>query len=867
MGSEVATAGSTGYPRTLEERERELLAARRRGAGLEPPTSRPGEGEPWVGVGLSGGGIRSATFCLGVFQALSRMGLTRRVDLLSSVSGGGYFASFLGALWRRPHVAAAAFERGTEVAEYVERVLTSAEEPEIVDHLRENGRYLSPNGAGDVLLAGAVLFRNWVAIHVVLAVFALMVLLGAQLVWLALWPAASGLSGLQTGVFWWTPWALVPPLLFALLVLPSGWAYWLVGKHRGIHPSIGLATVLAVGAWLALARGALRSSLQVPAAAGWAVVVVGLLTLLAWGVVKWAARDLSGDEGALTQRSLLSRALKGSLVVFGLATAFALIDALGLTLYRWMHEEEALLGWLGSLGGTLVLVAGLGRRIVVLFARAGEERPRLPLSVVAAVAATLLAGGWLVVLDSLAQALVWSLSPPGPTAPATAPALVLAFGLVLVLSFLHGRASAFLNQSTHQPLYSARLTRAYLGASNPERTPGTPLWRVLADDDVSLRDYWGPEAAALGAPLHLVNVTVNETVDGSSQVQQQDRKGCPLALGPAGFSLGVRHHLLVDWEEPLKVASTVPGPEADGYRVFNHAPGPFEGEKLTLGAWVGISGAAFSTGTGYRTSLGLSLLAGLANIRLGRWWNPGNGPRRGRARWLERLLFGLFPAQAYLLSELVARFPGTARERWYLSDGGHFENLGGYELVRRRLSRIVLIDAEGDPDYTFGGLSDLVRKARVDFGAEIRFLSEDELDDLLDLEVRDAFGTLEQLRRGQWSREPGVDGHGAAEPVLLQRADRNRLSRAHAALADITYADGRRGRLLYLKPTLCGREPLDVAEYHSRHPDFPHESTADQFFDEAQWESYRRLGEHIATRLFAPHPDGAGGWAPRHLLR
>jgi hypothetical protein len=56
-------------------------------------------------------------------------------------------------------------------------------------------------------------------------------------------------------------------------------------------------------------------------------------------------------------------------------------------------------------------------------------------------------------------------------------------------------------------------------------------------------------------------------------------------------------------------------------------------------------------------------------------------------------------------------------------------------------------------------------------------------------------------------------------------------------------------RLVYIKPSLTGDEPADVLEYHRSHPDFPHESTGDQFFDEGQWESYRRLGEHIAEQV------------------
>ncbi|MGH7930489.1 MAG: hypothetical protein ACREQV_22180 [Candidatus Binatia bacterium] len=74
---------------------------------------------------------------------------------------------------------------------------------------------------------------------------------------------------------------------------------------------------------------------------------------------------------------------------------------------------------------------------------------------------------------------------------------------------------------------------------------------------------------------------------------------------------------------------------------------------------------------------------------------------------------------------------------------------------------------------------------------------------------------------------------------------------AHAALAEITYGDdGPKSKLLYIKPTLIGDEPADVHRYHTEHPSFPHETTLQQFFDEAQWESYRKLGEHIALKLF-----------------
>ncbi|MCL5045060.1 MAG: hypothetical protein M1336_07220, partial [Deltaproteobacteria bacterium] len=150
----------------------------------------------------------------------------------------------------------------------------------------------------------------------------------------------------------------------------------------------------------------------------------------------------------------------------------------------------------------------------------------------------------------------------------------------------------------------------------------------------------------------------------------------------------------------------------------------------------------------------------------------------------------------------------------------------------------------------------LVRKARLDFGAEIRFLSEGELDERVNPKVRPYFGTLERLRRGVWAEEPVTDPASPDKQKLsLKQSQESRLSLAHAALAKVTYADcDKISWLLVLKPTLTGDEPEDVLNYHRDHPSFPQESTAEQFFDEAQWESYRKLGWHLAGKiLLADH--------------
>ena len=222
---------------------------------------------------------------------------------------------------------------------------------------------------------------------------------------------------------------------------------------------------------------------------------------------------------------------------------------------------------------------------------------------------------------------------------------------------------------------------------------------------------------------------------------------------------------------------------------------------------------------------------------------------------------GHFPVQQALFSEALARTRGTADRLWNLSDGGHFENMGGYELIRRRLPVIVIIDAEADPDYTFDGLSELVRKSRLDFNAEVSFFSEAQLSgvipsedgasvSLLPARVRPYFASLDLLRRGRWSDEqlPPAGTESATRYTI--EVDRSRVSRAHAALARVEYQDnGDASWFVYVKATLVGDEPEDVCHYHRAHPEFPQEPTSDQFFDEAQWESYRRLGQHIGRRV------------------
>jgi hypothetical protein len=170
----------------------------------------------------------------------------------------------------------------------------------------------------------------------------------------------------------------------------------------------------------------------------------------------------------------------------------------------------------------------------------------------------------------------------------------------------------------------------------------------------------------------------------------------------------------------------------------------------------------------------------------------------------------------YFFKELSGRIDEHARFL-NLSDGGHIENLGIYELLKRRCKFIVAIDGEADPTLSFGGLIRLVQLAQVDMGIRIE-------PDLAD------------LRRN-------TDGHGMA----------------HFSMARIDYpGENQHGFLLYIKSSLTGNESEFLKLFRTENPDFPHQSTAQQLFGEMQFEAYRALGEHIGQDLF--RHDLVGKW-------
>ena len=817
------------YPPQLARLESEWLNERRKAVNDADPSRE------FAGIGLSGGGIRSATICLGVFQALARHKLMHRVDYISSVSGGGYFAAFFGRLFCRQSDA----EPRPNTAATVEALLAATPDSSPVRNLREFGRYIAPNGAGDIFNILAILLRNWLTIHLVLgiaflAAFMLFILIRNFL-------APFGCHA---------PYAWLLAVIALAWSIPCGWAYWIPPKTCWpiSAPAWGLLAAVAFLGIILTHHAFAASSSGQWAPLLWALpTAVAACTTVAHVGARGIHRATSFSTLQSTYRNRLSRWLQKSLIALLAVLIIAGLEGAGRWLYlaaviKPVPFQYSLIGIGTSLTAAFALIQ---RKKLALEKFSKKSIDRSIRKLVLPIAAL---GLWMTLLigwSFLAHLLVYR-SPPYH---------LFSLIVLVLLAWLMGLHLGFVNFSSHHTFYSARLTRAYLGASNPNRNTQTthPLTESDPDDDIPMAEYFGwnlksPDLrpCARGAPIFILNTTINETMDGRSSIQQLDRKGTSLAIGPCALSVGVRHHASPIFQDkrsedgrPIEEFQCQSPSEKEAFKVFQPAscPSEFRPQRLTLGQWTAISGAAFSTGVGSKNNIFLSLLTGFANVRLGYWWYPGlSRPRQWK---------GILGTQGQLIGEMLARFPGTACREWYLSDGGHFENLGAYELLRRRLRRILLIDAEADPDYAYNGLLLLTRKARIDFGTTIRFLNAKELDAKLDASCRPHFGTLDDLRRP---------------------ADRSGLSKVHAALATVEYPDHSAGDLLYLKPTLTGDEAPDVLDYHSRNPDFPHQPTADQSFDEAQWESHRALGLHIGNAIFQPRARRSNGWRPADLF-
>jgi hypothetical protein len=371
--------------------------------------------------------------------------------------------------------------------------------------------------------------------------------------------------------------------------------------------------------------------------------------------------------------------------------------------------------------------------------------------------------------------------------------LVMALTWVLVFGCM-----ADPNELSLHAFYKARLVRAYLGASNMNRHGDNTRLRnfqvteAVAGDDLPLNNL--VRNCGLGGPFHLINVTLN-------LVAARD-------LGTAQ-----RH------AASYVFSSLYCGSDRTGYRptAGSTAQDSYMAERLSLGTAVAISGAAVSPNMGsVSTTSAQAMLLTLANVRLGFW-----APTPNFHRWNESQ-----PRHwpFFMLREFFSN-TNDQSSYCYLTDGGHFDNTSLYPLVQRGCRNILLADCGADPaPPCFADLGDAIRRCRIDFGAEITL----DLDPLL---------ANDPEKRFHWTI--GTISYSETHALSLGWG------------GDLKDEKNRQGFIIVIKPTLTSTEPCDVRQYGFQNRSFPQQSTSDQWFDEAQFESYRKLGLVSAQELFA----------------
>jgi uncharacterized membrane protein YhaH (DUF805 family) len=324
-----------------------------------------------------------------------------------------------------------------------------------------------------------------------------------------------------------------------------------------------------------------------------------------------------------------------------------------------------------------------------------------------------------------------------------------------------------INAISMHSYYRSRLAEAFLPevGDKHDGAAGHPMLFRLTD-----------VRAAAGGPFHIINTTLNTT--SSTNAKLRARNGENMILTPLYCGSG-----------------------ATGYR---RTASYLRGE-LTLSTAFSVSGAAVDPDTYATKSRAVSFLMALLNIRLGIWVaNPRHEPRRWR-----------FPAWYQLmLREMLGVGLDEKDARIHLADGGHFENLGLYELLRRRCRYIIVSDAGADPATTLADLGQAVQRARADLGADVDLCA-----------------------------DPLLHGEGA-----------ELRAQAHL-IGSVTYADGTRGEILYLKALLRENLGADIYGYWRTNPGFPNQPTSNQFYGELQFDSYRELGRQLMSGIVGDAGD------------
>jgi len=673
-------------------------------------------GDEYWGLGISGGGIRSASFGLGVMQALvanQPKSLLKRIDYLSTVSGGGYIGAAL--TWFLQKGLPGEGQAGTEpdnfpLGQIGSGARTDPKRNLVLDFIRQHGNYLIPGkGLNTISLFGVVLRSMFVSLFFYLALFTI-VMTGLHVLHAFDIVSANQILSLIPGRIFET--GFVNPIKLGFLM-------WLV------------------------------------------IAIIGLLVLA--GFI-YSFRTFFSRGGEKRYKSL---------IVSQRRVGVAWTAVLGLLLFGSLPYVNCWLPdiWKQVTAGSATFIGsvmGFWEFRKVLKPPKSENGDKFA-GLRVMIAAIALIYGLLLIAFMLSPIFT---------------SLWYFIGLVIVT----GVFGFFINLNYVSPhrMYRNRLMETFMpnaeNVKNNQWGPATEAEKALLED----------MCKKSRRPYHLINTNI--VLVDSETAKFQGRGGDSYLLSP--LFCGSDATCYVETKDYMKK----------------------EGRGITLATAMAISGAAVNPNTGVagkgvtRNRI-VSVLMGLLNLRLGYW---ASNPKFNK--------FMPFPPNFFvpgLTGDLLGSDLSEKEKHIELSDGGHFENLALYELIRRKARLIIISDAGADPKFRFGDLANAVERVRVDFGVKIRFDPKCDIDGLL----------------------PGSAKEGYF-------SEKYQLPERGFAMAKIIYPGGTKsGKLVYLKTTLTKDLPADIYGYKSANPSFPDQTTADQFFDEEQFEAYRELGYMLTKQM------------------
>jgi hypothetical protein len=707
-----------------------------------------------VGLALSGGGIRSAAFSLGVLQALNQQGVIDRVDYLSTVSGGGYIG---GSMTASMSVTGGEFAFGSKSEEGGAPPIADISDTDAVAHIRNYSNYLIPFGLRDVLSALAIIVRGLVANLAWLLPWILFLAAAT----IALDPQRADLS--------------VPVFSRGLADPPQ--------MHFSVTITLALVGIFGFLLW-AIYRSRLKPEdlaefrQGLPAYGGLWLALIAIALVLEFQPFVLAQMFDAADRQQAGSSSSQFGGLFGLIVQDWVQKLTAFSASLWVLVKFFQDHFQSAIEAGGTTSRWRTWLAGITAQATVWVAGAA-----LPLIIWLAY---LYLCFWGIADGTHSHAPWWLAAAAGWIRigwPGTGePWLYLAVGIVL---WLVAKFWLKPNANSLHRLYRDRISKAFL--FNPED-------RIEDSKIAGARDFEPLDPFPLtalspdDAPYHLINTTLNiQSVDFAN------RRG-----RNADFFL---------------VSSLYVGSIATGYapttKVVGKAP------DFDLGTAIAVSGAAASADMGSLTIRALTPTLALLNVRLAYWLSNPYYLREPihRLDWEEEAA----QSSDFMWAEMFGKLNETGKNV-YLSDGGHIENLGLYELLRRKCRLIIAVDCDKDGEMTMPSFVTVQRYARIDLGIRISLPWQ-----------KIAETTLAWMGVGANDKKAPEGGETRGP---------------HVAIGKIDYGAGEAGYLVYVKPSLTGDENDYISDYARRHADYPHESTGDQFFSEEQFEVYRALGFH-----------------------